>query len=84
MSLGAFLQRRRVAVTWVFAALYLLLAEPRPGLIAAGIPFMVLGAAIRTWASGHIRKQEKLAVSGPHGYSRNPASIMTSTPFVIA
>jgi protein-S-isoprenylcysteine O-methyltransferase Ste14 len=33
---------------------------------------MVLGAAVRTWASGHIRKQERLATSGPYGYTRNP------------
>ena len=72
MSLGAFLQRRRVAVSWAFALLYLLLARPQPSLIAAGIPLLAVGAALRTWASGHIRKQEKLATSGPYAYTRNP------------
>jgi protein-S-isoprenylcysteine O-methyltransferase Ste14 len=72
MSLGAFLERRRVAISWVFAATYLVFAFPRPASLAAGFVVMCLGAAFRTWASGHIRKQEKLAVDGPYAHTRNP------------
>lgn len=88
MSLGAFLQRRRVAVSWVFALLFLAFAKPLPTLIAAGAPLMVLGAAVRTWASGHIRKQETLATAGPYGYTRNPlylgSALMASGAIVMA
>ena len=72
MSLGAFLERRRVAISWVFAAAYLVFATPRPASLAVGFIVMFLGAAFRTWASGHIRRQEKLAVDGPYAYTRNP------------
>jgi protein-S-isoprenylcysteine O-methyltransferase Ste14 len=72
MSLGAFLERRRVAISWVFAAAYLFLAAPRPASLAVGFAVMVLGAGFRTWASGHIRKQQKLATAGPYAYTRNP------------
>jgi len=32
----------------------------------------ILGLAIRAWASGHIRKNDALATSGPYSYTRNP------------
>jgi protein-S-isoprenylcysteine O-methyltransferase Ste14 len=61
-----------VAISWIFAAAYFLLAVPRPASLAAGFAVMVLGASFRTWASGHIRKQQNLAVSGPYAHTRNP------------
>jgi protein-S-isoprenylcysteine O-methyltransferase Ste14 len=72
MSLGVLLERRRVAISWAFAAAYLLFAAPRPASLASGFVIMCLGAAFRTWASGHIRKQERLAVDGPYSCTRNP------------
>lgn len=72
MSLGAFLERRRVAISWVFAVAYLVFASPRPASLAAGFGVMCLGAVFRTWASGHIHKQKKLAVDGPYAHTRNP------------
>lgn len=72
MNAGAFLERRRIPISWVFALAFLLLASPTPGSIAIGLAVMTAGAALRTWASGHIRKQEKLAVGGPYAYTRNP------------
>jgi protein-S-isoprenylcysteine O-methyltransferase Ste14 len=32
----------------------------------------MIGLGIRAWASGHLRKNVRLAVSGPYAYSRNP------------
>lgn len=32
----------------------------------------VIGLLVRAWASGHIRKNQNLAVSGPYAYTRNP------------
>lgn len=72
MSIGSLLQRRRVAISWIFATFFLALASPRPASLIAGIIPMAAGAALRSWASGHIRKQEKLATSGPYAYTRNP------------
>lgn len=31
-----------------------------------------MGVLLRAWASGHIRKNDALAVSGPYAYTRNP------------
>ena len=72
MNLGNFLQRRRVALSWVFAAAFLLLASPSLPSLAAGAALVAAGAFVRAWASGHIRKQEELAIAGPYAYTRNP------------
>ena len=72
MSLAASLQQRRVALGWLFAAAFLVFARPTPGSIAAGSVLLAAGAAVRTWAAGHIRKREALAVTGPYAHTRNP------------
>lgn len=72
MTLSAFFERRRVAISWVFALVYLAFAAPRPASLAAGAVLMCAGASLRTWASGHIHKQETLAVNGPYSCTRNP------------
>lgn len=41
-----------------------------PWAIGAGI--VVLGMAIRLWASGFVLKDEELATTGPYGYVRHP------------
>lgn len=72
MSPAAWQQRLRVPLGWLFAAFFLVLARPRPAGIAGGIPLLAAGAAVRTWAAGHIRKRECLAVRGPYAHTRNP------------
>jgi len=72
VSLAARLQERRVALGWVFAAAFLVFARPRPASVAAGALLAAAGAAVRTWAAGHIRKREALAVTGPYARTRNP------------
>jgi protein-S-isoprenylcysteine O-methyltransferase Ste14 len=48
----------------------------RSGSFLAIVVYGALAAAagllIRAWASGHLRKEKALAVSGPYRYSRNP------------
>jgi protein-S-isoprenylcysteine O-methyltransferase Ste14 len=72
LSLAERLQRGRVPLGWIFAAAFLVFARPRPGSILGGATLVAAGAAFRTWASGHIRKREALAVSGPYAHTRNP------------
>jgi len=72
MKPGAFLERRRITISWAFALAFVFLASPSPRSIAVGLVLMAAGAALRTWASGHIRKQERLAIGGPYAYTRNP------------
>ena len=66
------LARRRVTLSYVGALAYLLLARPRlPGL-AAGAVVMLLGEGVRLWASGHIRKNQAVATTGPYARVRHP------------
>ncbi|MDH7513410.1 MAG: isoprenylcysteine carboxylmethyltransferase family protein [Clostridiales bacterium] len=66
------LSRIRVRTGSLAAAAVVLLATPNWASILIGVSISVLGLAIRTWASGHLRKEKRLTVSGPYRYSRNP------------
>jgi protein-S-isoprenylcysteine O-methyltransferase Ste14 len=54
------------------AALFILFAQPRPATLVAGAVVSLFGVLLRAWASGHIRKNDALAISGPYAYTRNP------------
>ena len=66
------IQRWRVPLGFLAVAIYLVLARPTVRLIALGVPVSLAGLAIRAWASGHLRKNTTLAVSGPYAFTRNP------------
>ena len=66
------MQRLRVPLSFVCAALFLLFARPGPVTLMAGVTVSVFGLLLRAWAAGHIRKNSQLATSGPYAYSRNP------------
>lgn len=46
----------------------------RPNLISllVGFGLSLAGLFLRAWASGHLRKEKELTVSGPYQYTRNP------------
>src|SRR2546430_702890 len=69
---GTWIQRWRVPLGFACAALFLLLAQPRPLTLIIGAIVAVPGLALRTWASGHLRKNQELATSGPYAHTRNP------------
>lgn len=46
--------------------------KPLKVLLIAGFPLVILGIAIRLWASGHIKKDKTLAIDGPYAYVRHP------------
>ena len=54
------------------AALFIVFARPRPVTLLIGFGISILGLLIRAWASGHIRKNSALAISGPYAFTRNP------------
>lgn len=68
----ASLQRLRVPIGFVTAILFAVFSRPSWQSLAAGVPLALLGALIRGWASGHLRKNAELAVSGPYAHTRNP------------
>jgi protein-S-isoprenylcysteine O-methyltransferase Ste14 len=61
-----------VPLGFLCAALFILFAQPRPATLVAGAAVSLVGVLLRAWASGHIRKNDALAVSGPYAYTRNP------------
>jgi protein-S-isoprenylcysteine O-methyltransferase Ste14 len=65
-------RRIRVPLGFLFAVLYFWLARPSWQSLALGAIGVVVGLLIRALASGHVRKNEALAVSGPYAYTRNP------------
>lgn len=69
---GTWIQRWRVPFGFLCAALFLLFARPRPATLLAGAAVSIVGLLIRAWASGHIRKNDALATSGPYAFTRNP------------
>jgi protein-S-isoprenylcysteine O-methyltransferase Ste14 len=68
----AALQRLRVPLGFVTAAVFLSFAHPSWRSLLGGFPVALCGVAIRAWASGHLKKNAELAVSGPYAYTRNP------------
>ena len=70
------LQRLRVPLGFVAAALYLWFATRSPALswgsVAVGGAVGALGLVVRGWAAGHIVKNDRLATSGPYAHTRNP------------
>jgi protein-S-isoprenylcysteine O-methyltransferase Ste14 len=80
-------RRIRVPLGFVFAVLYFWLARPTWRSMALGAVVVVPGLLIRALASGHVRKNESLATSGPYGYTRNPlylGSLLMGLGFAVA
>ena len=69
---STWIQRWRVPLGFLSAALFLILARPRPATLLVGALVSLFGLSLRAWAAGHIRKNDALAISGPYAYTRNP------------
>lgn len=65
-------RRVRVPLGFVFALLYLWLAKPSWRFLLLSLLLILPGLVIRALASGHVRKNEALATTGPYAYTRNP------------
>lgn len=80
-------RRIRVPLGFAFAVLYFWLARPTWHYLEIGAVFILPGLLIRALASGHVRKNESLATSGPYAYTRNPlylGSLLIGIGFAIA
>jgi len=80
-------RRIRVPLGFLFAVFYFWLARPTWRFMALGAIGIVPGLLIRALASGHVRKNEALATSGPYAYTRNPlylGSLMIGLGFAAA
>ena len=80
-------RRIRVPLGFAFAGLYLWLARPTWRFLGVGAVLILLGLVIRALASGHVRKNEALATTGPYAYTRNPlylGSLLIAMGFALA
>lgn len=80
-------RRIRVPLGFAFAVLYFWLAQPTWRFIEFGTILILPGLLIRALASGHVRKNEALATSGPYAYTRNPlylGSLLMGIGFAVA
>ncbi len=67
--------KTRIVSAWVFAIAVILSARHLPTL--PGIVVCFLGATVRFWASGYLRKDSRPAVGGPYAFVRNPLYLGT-------
>lgn len=80
-------RRIRVPLGFLFAILYFWLARPTWPFFGYGAVLVITGLLVRALASGHVRKNEALATSGPYAYTRNPlylGSLLIGVGFAIA
>jgi protein-S-isoprenylcysteine O-methyltransferase Ste14 len=81
------LQRFRVPLGFLLTAIFIILARPTTLTLLVGGAIALLGLLIRAWAAGHIHKYEKLAVTGPYSFTRNPlylGSFILAVGFTVA
>ena len=69
--------RLRVPAGFVMVAAFAWFSHPDQTSMTWGIPISLLGLALRAWAAGHLAKNERLAVSGPYAFTRNPLYLGT-------
>lgn len=67
--------KTRIVLAWIFAVALGLSARQYPS--DPGIILCFLGASLRFWASGYLRKDSRPAVGGPYALTRNPLYLGT-------
>ena len=83
-------RRIRVPLGFLTAALYLFECarhQPRPAAIAWSLLLVLPGLALRAAASGTVKKNRELTVTGPYAYTRNPlylGSALIAAGFALA
>jgi hypothetical protein len=65
-------RRIRVPTGFLFAAFYLWRARPSVVSLAWSLPLVLPGLLLRAYASGYVKKNAELTVTGPYAYTRNP------------
>ena len=87
MSYSLVAKRLRLPLGFALGLGYLLMARPTAALLGTGAGVALAGLLVRTWASGHIMKNDRLATAGPYAYTRNPlyfGSFLIAMGFALA
>lgn len=69
------LGKNRILLAWVFTICLVLTSQQFPDL--PGIAICFLGATLRFWSGGYLRKSESPAIGGPYAFTRNPLYLGT-------
>ena len=83
-------RRIRVPLGFLAAAIYLFTVwqhAPRPAAVAWSLALVLPGLWLRGYASGYVKKNQELTVTGPYAYTRNPlylGSILIAAGFAVA
>jgi protein-S-isoprenylcysteine O-methyltransferase Ste14 len=80
-------KKLRLPLGFALGILYLIFAHPTKLALITGGSIAFVGVLVRAWASGHISKNERLAVTGPYAHTRNPlyfGSFLIAAGFAIA
>jgi len=62
--------RITLSIAFTVPALYFI--RPTAESMLYGLPFIILGEAVRIWASGHIHKMREVTRTGPYAMCRHP------------
>src|ERR1035437_1787814 len=84
MDISQRLQRSlkpRFAVIYPFGFFVMFFCSLNEASLRAGIGYIIAGALIRLWSNGYAIKNDKLTISGPYAFVRNPLYLGT---FLIA
>jgi protein-S-isoprenylcysteine O-methyltransferase Ste14 len=87
MNWGRIAKRIRVPLGFLFAIFFLWRARPEWWSLGTGSAVALAGVWIRALSSGHVKKNEELATTGPYAYTRNPlyfGSIVIALGFALA
>jgi protein-S-isoprenylcysteine O-methyltransferase Ste14 len=80
-------RRIRVPMGFLFAVFYLWKARPSAASLAWSLLLVIPGLLLRAYASGYVKKNAELTVTGPYAYTRNPlylGSLMIAFGFAAA
>lgn len=83
-------RRIRVPLGFLAAAVYLFTIwqhAPRPAAVAWSLALVLPGLWLRGYASGYVKKNQELTVTGPYAHTRNPlylGSILIAAGFAVA
>ncbi len=69
---AAWAARWRVPLGLVLGIAFLVFSRPTFEILIAGGVVGATGVMLRAFAAGHLAKNQKLAMSGPYAYTRNP------------
>ncbi len=80
-------RRIRVPLGFLFVIFYIWLARPSFLSLPISLVLVVPGILLRGYASGYVKKNAELTITGPYAYTRNPlylGSILIAFGFALA